>query len=94
MVRRRKGNPIPTNIDYNKLYETDEDYDKRSEYGSLVGALLYAQQKTRPDISFAMSLLTNFNFWDRKIVKINYWICDYFKWSSNRMENCSTEDNS
>ena len=57
-TKRKYGIPIPTNIDYNKLYETDEDYDKRSEYGSLVGALLYAQQKTRPDISFAMSLLT------------------------------------
>jgi hypothetical protein len=37
-----------------------EDMYKPAEYGSLIGALLFVAVSTRPDVAFAVGLLTRF----------------------------------
>ena len=72
---RTYSTPMSMNTRFKKL----NNPPKRPEaYGSIIGTLLYAQQKTRPDISFAVSSLARFNkghermHWESSLRVLNY----------------------
>ena len=56
-----KQTPMNAKISLNQSdSETDLDEDDKSRYGSAIGALMYLMIGTRPDIAFALSILSRF----------------------------------
>ena len=59
-----ESHPVGTPMDATKLHAADEDYiatdEFRKQYQSAIGSLMYAMLGTRPDIAFAVSVVSRY----------------------------------